>query len=116
MKAYYAHPVSIYHTIQEVRDIKLLNALGFEVEDPNTTEHAAAYEKYGMGHFVEVAKACDLCAFRAFPSGEIGSGIAAEIAVFTAAGKPVIELPSGVLRRTLSVEETKEMLRDSGAR
>lgn len=116
MRVYYAHPVSIYGTLCESRDIKTLQDLGFEVENPNTPEHTAAYEKVGMLHFFEVARKCDLCAFRSFASGEIGAGIADEIAVFTSAGKPVIELPSGILRRTLGLGETRELLRDLGAR
>ncbi len=34
MKIYYAHPMSLYGTLQEKRDIETLKALGFEVVNP----------------------------------------------------------------------------------
>ena len=125
MKVYYAHPVSLYDTKVEKRDIELLQKLGFEVVNPNAPEHTAAYgqrkrdgitKDNGFEYFVELAATCDLCAFRAFPSGDIGSGVGKEVASFIFADKPVIELPTGVMRRTMPIELTKEVLRDSGAR
>ena len=140
MKVYYAHCLNIYDTKQEERDLELLRAMGFEVLNPNEDVHrdkaleirrkveeglrtdaereaakGAGSEKV-MEYFKELALGCDAVAFRALPCGSISIGVAKEIAVVAGAGKPVIELPSGMLRRTLTVEETREYLREAGQR
>ncbi len=123
-KVYYAHPVSLYGTKQEQRDLESLAAMGFEILNPNTEEHTINYEKVTVGadgvrdfnYFINLARTCDVCAFRAFPDGSISSGVAKEIEVFVLDKKPYFELPTGIIRRTLSIEHTKEVLRDSGAR
>jgi hypothetical protein len=121
MKIYYAHNMGLYGTRQEARDIDTLNALGLEVVNPGhwsiiaevallptSDERMAFFERYSVE--------CDAVAFRALPDGAIPSGVAKEIAWFTALGKPVIELPNGILRRTMPLEETREYLRDMGQR
>ena len=114
---YYAHPVSTYNTPQEKRDLETLEALGLRVVNPNTPENQEKYKTLGMPRFEEMAKACDVLAFRAFPDGSIGAGVAKEIEwARSGNGRPIIELPSCILRRTLSVEETREFMRDCGAR
>ena len=62
-----------------------------------------------------VAK-CDLLFFRALPDGRIPAGVAREIGFARELGLPVLELPSGVISRTMNVAETKEYLRESGQR
>jgi hypothetical protein len=116
MKIYYAHPVSLYGTKQEARDIATLRALGFEVLNPNSPEHVEHYAREGMCYFLDLALSCDAIAFRAFPTGEIGAGIAAEVDAVSAYGKPVIELPGNILARTATVDRTMELLREAGAR
>jgi len=37
-KIYYAHPLNIYNTAQEKRNIATLESLGFEVVNPNCAE------------------------------------------------------------------------------
>lgn len=39
MKIYYAHCQAIYGTVQEKRDIELLQRLGFEVVNPSDSIH-----------------------------------------------------------------------------
>jgi len=112
MLAYYAHPVSIYNTPQEERDIQLLTDLGFEVLNPNTPEHSEGYKMGGMDYFESIISKCDLVAFRAFPDGSVPAGVAREIEW----SDKVIELPSCVYGRTMDVSETREFLSESGAR
>lgn len=112
MRVYYAHHMSIYGTPQERRDVELLESLGFEVVNPNTPEHDGQYGSGGMKYFMQVASECDLIAFRALPDGSITAGVADEIK----AGPPVIELPSGIRRRTLDIAQTLETLRELGQR
>jgi len=113
---YYAHSVSIYDTPTEDRDLELLTKLGFSPLNPNTEAHSENYKKLGMEYFDRLIKKCDLLAFRAHPNGDIPAGVAKEIETAHKVGIPVFEIPTGVLRRTLSVEETREYLKDAGER
>jgi len=91
--------------------------MGFDVYNPNSKQDNAAYAKRGMDHFKDVInQECDLVAFRAFPDGTIPGGVASEIAHAQRLGLPVIELPNGILRRSLSIEESREYLQDLGQR
>ena len=112
MKVYYAHSISIYNTKQEERDVNTLNSLGFEVINPNQHIHQEGYKKGGMQYFVDLANECDVIAFRAHPNGDIPAGIFKEIQT----DKPVIELPSSIKRRALSVDDTREYLKEMGLR
>ena len=112
MKIYYAHSISIYNTSQEKRDIKSLESLGFDVVNPNKEIHQENYRSKGMDYFVELVNSCDAIAFRAHPNGDIPAGIYKEIQ----ADKPIIELPSSINGRKLTVDETREYLKEVGFR
>lgn len=115
-RIYYAHPLSLYDTPQEQRDVKLLHeGLGFEVVNPNKPEHQEGYKQYGMEYFVRLVKTCDALAFRAFPDGKIGAGIAGEIEAL-GPNKTVIELPHAISCRTLTIDQTREYLKELGQR
>jgi len=116
MKVYYAHCVSIYDTPQEARDIETLKACGFDVVNPNTPECDAGYKARGMEYFKKFAEECDAVAFRSLPDSSIPAGVAREIEMFRAEGKPVLELPSNNVRRVLSVEVTRQYLKEVGCR
>jgi hypothetical protein len=141
MKIYYAHCLALYDTPQEERDVETLLQMGFSVINPNSKETQAvcaairknvevwneqncvnqslAPRDAGsevMRYFRRFATECDAIAFRALPSGEIPAGVAKEIAMFANLDKPVIELPSRVLARTMSVGETRQYLREAGQR
>lgn len=107
---YYAHPVTDYGTEQEARDIATLEALGFEVANPNAPENEEAYKKDGMNHFLRMVDDCDALAFRTFRGGSIGAGVAKEIFRAMKAGKPVIEMPWAITPRGLNTEETRRLL------
>jgi hypothetical protein len=115
-KVYYAHAISLYGTQQEQRDVATLEALGFEVINPNSVECQQGYAVQGMAYFARFAKECDLIAFRGLPDGDIPAGIAFEIKSFRDLNKPVIELPCSILRRTLDKDQTREYLLDCGHR
>ena len=116
MKVYYAHCLAIYNTPQEQRDIHLLESLGFEVYNPNCKECADGYKEKGMDFFADVVGSCDVLAFRALPDGRIPAGVAQEISYMIMCAKPIIEFPSGILKRTISVDETREYLKEAGQR
>jgi len=123
---YYAHCMSLYDTHQETRDLTLLAQLGFKVVNPNTQEITLAVRGYadaGMGKrrameevFRPLVETTDVFAFRALPDGAISSGVFREWEWAVEAGKPIIELPSSVERRALSLELTREYLREVGQR
>jgi len=117
-KVYYAHPQSLYYTPQEARDVALLKSMGFEVVNPSDQKYVDQIagminSEDKMQFFVDLVNTCDILAFRSFPDGSIPAGVAQEIKQATSA---VIELPSGVTRRTLSVEATREVLTELGQR
>jgi hypothetical protein len=116
---YYAHSMAIYNKPQEQRDVAMLEAAGFKVMNPNAPEHELAYKAaggLGMHYFEELVNRCDALAFRAHPDGSIGAGMMAEILRAQDSGKPVIELPSNLRRRYLTVDQTREYLREAGQR
>ena len=131
MKVYYAHCQTIYGTKQEQRDMEMLKALGFEIVNPSDPEHADVVKKIKsnpancieriasvmvMEYFVKLVDSCDAVAFRALPDGAIPAGVMQEIEQARGSGKLVIELPSCILRRGLTVEQTREYLAESGQR
>jgi len=113
MRVYYAHCLSLYGTKQEQRDVETLEALGFEVLNPNARIHKDAYSKFGMHYFENLVLRCDAIAFRALPDGRIPAGVSEEI---KAGLKLIIELPNNITGRSISVDETREYLRDCGYR
>lgn len=115
-KVYYAHPVSIYNTKQEERDILLLKKLDFEISNPNELKHQKGYQKEGMNYFNSVIENCNFLCFRSFPNGDIPAGIAKEIEYAKSLNKIIFELPSGILKRILSIEQTREYLTENGNR
>lgn len=113
---YYAHPLSLYNTPQEARDIAALENMGFTVLNPNEAVHDAGYKVQGMDYFKDIVQRCQGLAFRAFADGSIPAGIVKEIGYAREVGLPVIELPSAITRRALSVEATRETLSELGYR
>jgi len=116
MKIYYAHCVSIFNTHQEARDIKLLEDLGYEVHNPNNEVDARGYKEFGMSYFHSLITRCDVVAFRALPGGQIPAGIYKEINWAIDASIIVIELPSSISQREMSVAATREYLSEVGQR
>lgn len=112
---YYARPMSIYNTPEEFRDLEMLRTMGYtSVEFTDLMQERAKTE--GMKPFEEKVVEADLLAFRAFPDGRIGAGVAREIAVAEDAGIPIIELPQLPSWRVLSLEDTRWYLRATGQR
>ena len=102
LTVYYAHPMALYDTPIERRDIQALRLLGFTVVNPGALDPLDTMEQY-----VKLACSCDLVAFRAFEDGKIGSGMAIEIEGAEKAGLPVIELAPFLSGRVLSRNETR---------
>lgn len=119
MNIYYAHPLNLYNTKQEERDVYFLRMLFQEstIVNPNSPDIDALYKTtWSMEVFFDLIKECDLFVFRATPSGRITAGVAAEINVAIEYGIPVLELPSMIVSRAMSIEETRAYLREVGQR
>jgi hypothetical protein len=133
-RIYYAHSMHLYGTLQEKRDIELLESLGFEVVNPNCEEIVMQveairdiYEKSGatkdatstaiMEYFYEeVIPDCDALAYRSFIDFKIGAGVYGEILIAKSLNKPIIELPTLITSRSLTVAETRQYLMLHGNR
>lgn len=117
-KAYYARPISVDGSRQAERDMDLIRSLGFEPYPIGEDQEFALnqYRSMGMEAFRSYVLDCQALVFRSFPDGSIGSGVAKEILWATEAGIPVIEIPRQITRRTLSVDETIDMLAELGQR
>lgn len=116
MKIYYARPINLYDTAQDKRDIDLMIKLGFKVVNPNKQELKERYKKEGMDVFLQAVIDCDCLAFRSFPDLSISAGVKKEIDKAIELEKPVIELPTILSSRVLSVEDTREYLKLIGSR
>lgn len=106
LTVYYAHPMALYRSPIEKKDLKTLRALGFKVLNPADTK----YSTYQMDDFVKLATDCDLVAFRSFGDGKIGSGVALEVMAAMKVGKPIIEMTPFLPGRVLSRNETRERM------
>lgn len=116
MKIYYARPISLYNTKQDIRDIELLSRLGFDVVNPNKETLQERYKTEGMDAFLQAVNDCDALAFRSFQDGKISAGVKKEIDKANELLMPVIELPTITMSRVLSVDDTREYLKLLGNR
>lgn len=127
MTVYYAHSIHLYNTLQEKRDIELLESMEFEVLNPNGKIIQRQYEKFKkhpgglyivdpMAYFKELVDRCDVTAFRSHVDLKIPSGVMYEVDYAVKIGKPVFELPTLTQSRRLTVDETREYLKYNGQR
>ncbi len=103
---YYAHPMALYGTNTELSDLCILRELGFKVINPAE----AKYQTLQMSEFVELARSADVVAFRSFPDGKVGSGMALELDGARGNGVPIIELDSVLEGRTLTRNQTRDRM------
>ena len=122
LKCYYAHTMTSYGSTIEAQDVATLEALGFEVLNPNQPKYAEGCKEYSfihgwdkvMEYFGDIVEECDLIAFRSLPNGDILSGVAFEVARAISDGMPVIELPCSITERSMDYPETKQYLIELG--
>lgn len=135
MRIYYAHCMAIYSTPQEDRDITLLETIfpGECIINPNAPMinkqcaaiHAEVDAQGGDTRageiimntvFKPLVLSADVVVFRALPDGMIPAGVLKEVQWAVEAGIPVLELPSAMSRRELSLTATKQYLKEIGQR
>lgn len=118
---YYAHCLAIYGSEQEKRDLFTLREMGFTVINPADQIHKDAIanmpnSEAKMEYFINLVRNSTFVGFRSLPHGKIPAGVAKEIKAAMDCAIPVFELPSMPVSRFMSVEETREYLRDIGQR
>lgn len=115
-KAYYGRCMAIYGTPQEKRDIELIQRLGYRVipfpPQSSLDERKAKGENVMETVFKPLVKSSDIMFFRGLPSGDIPAGVGKEIEWAKEASLPVLEIPSMTASRTLTLECTREYLRE----
>lgn len=131
LKVYYAHFMGLYDTLQEQRDIRTLEGMGFDVVNPNNAEVSLnftssldfltpvyTYEEVFDMVFGQMVRDCDILAYRALPDGKISGGVILEIKEAQKNEKPVICLPNRteILTKAMSGPETRAYLMDIGKR
>ena len=114
---YYAHPIDLYGTQQEKRDVELLGNVftDYVIFNPNSDDCEDGYALGGMEYFYNIVEQCDLVVFRGYPGGRIPAGVAGEVERATKHSIPVLELPT-LVDRALSVEDTRRYIREIGTR
>ena len=116
---YYAHPMSTYDTQTEIGDMAALQSRFETVINPNTQafQQAAQRQKMAglspMQPFLDAIHSADAVAYRPFPNGKIGAGIANEVLEGIIFGKVVLQLPDLLPKKfdmndILSIEATRE--------
>jgi hypothetical protein len=116
MKAYYARSIDQYGEDHDKFCIDELETLGFEVVDPNDFFTQEEYDKKGMDMFYERIDECDVFFFRALPNKRITAGVFKELLHALGNDIPMYEMPFDVASRAMSVEETREYLKEKGVR
>lgn len=122
MRAYYAHCQAIYGTPQEERDQETIRNLGYEpiAFGLEIQEAADKAKKDGFNPMREVffplVETSEVLFFRALPDGRVPAGVMGEIIEASRLNIPVLELPSGLMSREMSIEQTREYLREIGQR
>lgn len=115
-KAYYARPISLYNSHQDFRDIQIIKDLGFELLNPNKEELQSRYKTEGMNVFLEAVKECNILFYRSFPDLKISAGVQKEIDEAIKNNCIILELPTLIENRVLSVEDTRNYLKYLGYR
>ncbi len=106
LTVYYAHPMALYGSPVEKKDLKTLVALGFKIINPALPQ----YRDYQMDDFVNLARRSDVVAFRSFEDGKVGSGVYLEVMAAMQGGIPVIELTPFLPGRVLNRNETRQRM------
>lgn len=125
-KIYYARSMSIYGTPQELRDKRMISSAFTDAEIIQFPDEKLIQEWYkeypDESHlvmeqwFYPLVERADVLLFRGMPGTlDVGAGVAGEVAHARSKGIPVFELPTE-LRRTMTVEETRAYLRETGQR
>lgn len=125
MKVYFAHPLSDYNTDYEKECIKsiksyfhALNGKQPDIVNPNKQIHQTNYDMYGMGYFIGLVTACDICVAVPFADEIFSAGVWKELKSVDSK----IVLHNGKFRNLkkddvyLNIEQTRERMRNYRAR
>ncbi|MEM3160211.1 MAG: DUF4406 domain-containing protein [Nitrososphaera sp.] len=115
-KVYYAHPISMYGTQEETKEVSLIKEKFRDVVIVNP----AVFEQVPKGNdimefYFKIVRDCDMVVFRRL-LGKVSAGVGKEVNFALQAGKAVYELDGGQFAQVtqavepISVEETRRLL------
>lgn len=118
--AYYARCMSLYGTVQEARDLNLIKTLTFSPiafpPQEQIDEAKSRGEDVMETIFKPLVFKSSVMFFRALPDGRLPAGVFKEVMWAREFKLPCVELPSGILSRGMTVEQTREYLHEVGQR
>jgi len=81
MRLYFAHPMSEYGTKREAKALKAIKKRWpyAKLFNPNHKKHQEGYETMGWLYFETLASSMDVVVAMAYPDGEWGMGVFAEM-------------------------------------
>lgn len=115
-KAYFARCITDYNTDHDKYCIEDIEGLGFEIVDPNEFFTQEEYDKRGMEMFFERIEKCDVFFFKGLPDRKVTAGVFKEMLHALGHNLPIFEIPFNVAERTMSVDETRQHLKEKGVR
>lgn len=115
---YYAHPISLYNTLQEKQDLQTLAAICYKIVNPNHPDIEKKYIDSGKDWkiFDDLVLGCEALAYRTLPDGRITSGVWKEIQLALANNIAVIKLPNLESEVVMTKDETLQHLKEMGLR
>lgn len=118
VNVYYAHPISLYNSVQEKQDLQTLAAFCYKVVNPNHPDIEKKYIESGKDWkiFDDLVLGCEVLAYRTLPDGRITSGVWKEIRLALENNIAVIKLPDLESEVVMTKEETYEYLKEKGLR
>lgn len=116
MKAFYSRPINLYGTLEDQRNIDSIKSLGYEVIDTESEEIQAEYSRKGMDVFFDLIKNTDVLFFKCALNMQITQGVYKHIVFASDNGIPVLEIPTILNARVMSLEDTRKYLQLTGKR
>lgn len=90
-RIYFAHPMTSYGSVSELRSLKLMRTLFDHVVNPSERQYSQLCGN-NMKEWEKLASQCDGIIFMAFEDGSIGSGVAMEVSKVFSQGKPCFQI------------------------
>lgn len=128
MKIYYARPIWHYDKGQDTTVLEILNRMPITVIDPNQEKYQKEYEERGMDVFLELVENSDMFVFKRTINGNITPGVYKEMLKAQECKIPIFDITdlqsfnlgfsnwSKIRGRVLSVEKTRQIIKDYGIR
>ena len=93
----------------------------WDVINPNSHEHDAAFKAQGFQYFIDLCETCNAVVWAGFPDGRVGAGVAKEVASFEGRTVHITELDRDCTPwyeklpkpdRIMTVDETRALIKE----